>query len=262
MDILHKILELDFAYLDTFTNRMDTSWGSIFYNEDQPAYYDANHAHIIQVPENPEAVIEEVLHFYTDRNLAPRFYIYDFEKQARFIEALQTYQFQTESLVSPVQLWNQEINEHKRNDKVTIERVTTDNFHEALEIECSIKELGGREVREKSLPEEFKHPSFTHYLLRYDGVAFSTACLFEHEGQVRLESVATIEEYRGKGLIGELIYFLQEEVKNQGVENFWVFPINERVEKVYLKYGFQTIAKLTTGHAFLSGKSIKEIQGS
>lgn len=59
-----------------------------------------------------------------------------------------------------------------------------------------------------------------------------------------------------------MIRLLQEEVNYQGVENFWVFPINERVEKVYLKYGFQTIAKLTTGHAFLSGKSIKQIQGS
>lgn len=262
MNTLHKILKLDFAYLDTFTNRIDTSWGSLFYNEDQPAYYDANHAHIMEVPQHSDAVIEEVLQFYKDRNLTPRFYIYDYEKHAKFIEALQSYKFQVETLVSPVQLWNQEINEHKRNDKVTIERVTPDNFQEALEIECSIKELGGREVREKSFPEEFKHPSFTHYLLRFEGVACSTACLFEHDDQVRLESVATIEEYRGKGLIGELIYFLQAEVQNRGLENFWVFPINERVEKVYLKYGFYTVAKLTTGHAFLSGKSIKEIQGS
>jgi GNAT superfamily N-acetyltransferase len=259
---LHKILELDIAYLDTFTNRINTSWGFIFHNEDQPAYYDANHAHIVDVPENSETVIEEVLHFYQDRNLTPRFYIYNLENQAKLIEALQSYQFQFETLISPVQIWTQEINEDKGNDRVTIERVTLDNFQEALKIECSIKELGGREVREKSFPEEFNHPAFTHYLLRYDGVACSTACLFEHEDQVRLESVATIEEYRGKGLIGELIYFLQAEVKKRDLKNFWVFPINERVEKVYLKYGFETVAKLPTGHAFLFGKSIKEIHGS
>jgi GNAT superfamily N-acetyltransferase len=260
--LLHKILGLDIAYLDTFTNRTNTSWGYIFHNENQPSYYDANHAHIIEVPQNPGAVIEEVLQFYKERELAPRFYIYDFEKQAKFIEELQSYQFQVETLVHPVQLWNQASNEHRHNDKVTIERVTEDNFHEALEIECNIKELGGREVREKSFPVEFNHPSFTHYLLRYDGAACSTACLFEHEDQIRLESVATLEEYRGKGLIGELIHFLQDEVKKRGLENFWVFPINERVEKVYLKYGFDTVTKLTTGHAFLFGKSIKEIQGS
>lgn len=262
MNILDKILELDKAYLDTFTNRVDTSWGAIFHNVDQPAYYDANHAHIVKIPDNPKAVIEEVLQFYNERNLPPRFYIYDFEKQETFIETVKNYQFQVESMVHPVQLWNQEIIDHTPNEKVTIEKVTADNFHEALEIECSIKELGGREVREKSLPEEFKHPAFTHYLLRYDGVACSTACLFEAGDQVRLESVATIEEYRGKGLIGELIYFLQKEVQKGDFENFWVFPINERVEKVYLRYGFKTVEKLITGHAFLYGKSIKELQGS
>ncbi|HEY2422235.1 MAG TPA: GNAT family N-acetyltransferase [Neobacillus sp.] len=262
MNILQKVWELDLAYLDTLAKRINTSWGYLFHNENQPAYYDANHAHIIEIPAHPELVIEEVLHFYKERNLIPRFYIYDFENQASLIEKLSSDHFQVESLVSPVQLWNKSISEHKENGGVSIERVTTENFQEVLEIECSIQEFGGKEVREKAFAEEFKHPSFTHYLLRYDGVACSTACLFQQDDQVRLESVATIEEYRGKGLIGELVSYLQAEVRNRGLENFWVFPINERVEKVYARYGFDTVAKYTTGHAFLSGKSIKEIQGS
>lgn len=262
MDIVQKVWELDLAYFDTFTNRVNTSWGYLFYNENQPAYYDANHAHIIDVPEHPGAVIEEVLQFYREKKLNPRFYINNFEKQAKLVEALKSYQFQVESMVQPVQYWNQTIFQHTPNKKVTIEPVTPDNFTEALEIECSIQEFGGRVVREKSFPEEFKHPAFTHYLLRYDGVASSTACLIQHGNQVRLESVATINAYRGKGLIGELIYFLQKEVKKRGIEDFWVFPINERVEKVYSKYGFKTVAKLINGHAFLFGKSIKELQGT
>jgi GNAT superfamily N-acetyltransferase len=76
-----------------------------------------------------------------------------------------------------------------------------------------------------------------------------------------MESVATLEAYRGKGLIGELIYFLQSEVKNSGKVDLWVFPINEKIEKVYAKYGFYTAGKFTTGHAYLNGKGIKEIQG-
>jgi hypothetical protein len=46
----------------------------------------------------------------------------------------------------------------------------------------------------------------------------------------------------------------------RGIKKLWVFPINESVEKVYQKYGFQTVDKLILGHAFLSGKSIKEIR--
>jgi N-acetylglutamate synthase-like GNAT family acetyltransferase len=262
LNILQKVWELDLAYLDTLAKRLNTSWGYFFHNENQPAYYDANHAHIFEIPAHPEVVIEEVLHFYQERNLTPRFYIYDFEKQASLIEKLSSYHFQVESLISPVQLWNKGMIEHKENGRVSIERVTAENFQEVMAIECSIQEFGGKEVREKAFAEEFKHPSFTHYLLRFDGVACSTACLFQHDDQVRLESVATLEEYRGKGLIGELVSYLQVEVRNRGLENFWVFPINERVEKVYTRYGFDTVAKFTTGHAFLNGKSIKEIQGS
>jgi predicted acetyltransferase len=75
-----------------------------------------------------------------------------------------------------------------------------------------------------------------------------------------MESVATLEEYRGRGLIGELIHYIQKEVAKKGLENLWVFPINEKIEKVYQKYGFKTVAKLKIGHAFLGGRSIKEIQ--
>lgn len=259
-NLFQRVLALEIAYLDTFTKRKNTSWGYLFYNEDQPTYYDANHAHTHDIPENPRAVIEEVIQFYRERNIIPRFYLYNLEKLVPFIKELDSYKFGFEELVSPVQIWNKEVHDQKRNELVSIEIVTEANFHEALEIECSIKEFGGREIREKAFPEEFKHPAFTHYLLRYDGEACATACIFEHGDQARMESVATKEEFRGKGLIGELIYFLQEEVKKSGKKDFWVFPINEKIEKVYAKYGFTTAGKFITGHAFLGGKSIKEIQ--
>jgi GNAT superfamily N-acetyltransferase len=260
-ELLNKVVELDIAYLDTFTNRIDTNWGYLFHNEAQPSYYDANHAHILEVPANPKAVIEEVIQFYKNKNLPPRFYIYDPENQSELIQELHNHGFKYEELISPVQIWNKEINQHQPNGQVTIEVVTEANFDEALEIECNIAELGGREVREKSFPEEFKHPAFTHYLLRYNGVACSTACIFEQNGLSRMESVATLEEYRGKGLIGELIYFIQKEAQKRGIDDLWVFPINERVEKVYARYGFDSVGKFKTGHAYVSGKSIKELQG-
>jgi N-acetylglutamate synthase-like GNAT family acetyltransferase len=150
--------------------------------------------------------------------------------------------------------------EKERNENVKIELVTKDNYSEALHIECSIKELGGKAVREKAFEVEFNHPNFEHYLLRYNGSACSTACIFVSGNQARMESVATLEEYRGKGLIGELIHFIQVEVAKMGLENLWVFPINEKVEKVYQKYGFRTITQLKTGHAFLGGKSIAELR--
>ncbi|MCP8968196.1 GNAT family N-acetyltransferase [Ectobacillus ponti] len=257
--VLKQALELDFVYMDTFTTRIPTAWGYLFCNEGHPAYYTANHAHLYDAPQDPKAVIEEVLQFYGERNLVPRFYIYNLEQQTAFLREVQNYGFRYEELVSPVQVWDKQLPVLHGRQGVVIEQVTEANFQEALDIECSIPELGGRAVREKAFTEEFQHPCFTHYLLRLDGTACAVACLFSDGKQGRIESVATKLEFRGKGLIGELIRFIQAEAKQKELENLWIFPINERVERVYARYGFQTAGTFRVGHAFLSGKSIHEI---
>ena len=55
---IEHIFRLDFAYLETFSKRIETQWGSLFLNENQPSYYDANHAHISEPCENPQEVME------------------------------------------------------------------------------------------------------------------------------------------------------------------------------------------------------------
>ncbi|MBM7693878.1 N-acetylglutamate synthase-like GNAT family acetyltransferase [Peribacillus deserti] len=259
MNNLEKIIELDYKYLETFSNRKDTAWGAFFYNVNQPDYYDANHAHIHKPCSNPQAVIQEALAFYQELSIIPRFYLYDLVNQQELISELKKQNFGYEELISPVQLWNNQMQNKKIRESVTIEEVNDHNYEEAINIEGSIKELGG-EVRAKAFAEEYKHEEYTHYLLRYNGAACSTACIFEHDHQARMENVATLEEYRGRGLIGELITYIQQEVSKRGLSHLWVFPITEAVEKVYCKSGFETIAKLKTGHAFLGGKSIQEIR--
>ncbi|GCF77995.1 MULTISPECIES: GNAT family N-acetyltransferase [Bacillus cereus group] len=255
-----ELLMLDILYYETFSKRIDTSWGSLFCNENQPNYYDSNHAHIIDECLHPQSVIDEVISYYQSKKIIPRFYIYNLESQQNLITELKVRNFRYEELVSPVQLWNNRVIDIQNNKRITIEKVTKENYQEALDIESSIKEFGGKESIEKVYKEQFNHSSFTHYLLRFDGIACSTACIFEDGEQARMESVATIEEFRGKGLIGEVIQFIQKEVINRGIKKLWVFPINESIEKVYQKYGFQTVKKLTNGHAFLSGKSIREVR--
>ncbi len=262
LNLEQKVLELDLAYLNTFSNLQTTDWGYIFYNESQPNYYDANHAHISEVPKNPAAVIEEVTRFFKQKNMSPRFYIYNLVNQKQFVETLKANQFKFEELISPVQIWDQQIPPSSSCNDLIVERVTSENYHEALTIECSIKEFGGKEVRERAFFEEFQHPFFTHYLLRKNGIACATACLVEYNHQGRLESVATLEAFRGRGLVGELIYHIQREAITRKLENLWVFPLNEAIEKVYGKYGFVTVGKFTQGHAYLAGKSITDIRES
>jgi GNAT superfamily N-acetyltransferase len=260
MDLLKEIEELNFALLQSFSNKLDKTWGVLFYNQHQPDYYDANHAHVSGQLDQPEKVIDEVITFYEDLNIIPRFYLYNLESLTSFINLLKEKGFHYEDFSQPIQLWNKEVIQLPLNQEVTIEKVTAKNYDEALSVECQIKEFGGKAVRKKAFESEFNDNRYTHYLLRYDGRPCSTACLFVHGNQGRIESVATIEKFRGKGLIGLMLQHIQREAQNLQLEKLWVHPINERVEKVYSRYGFSTILTLQTGHAFLRGKGIKDIQ--
>ncbi len=172
------------------------------------------------------------------------------ECQEEFISHLKMNNFELEELITPVQLWKGKPINLAINDEITIDIVTKYNYFEALNIECSIKEFGGKAVREKAFEQEFSHPQFTYYLLSYKGVACATASLFIQDKQARMESVATLEEYRGKGFIGHLINHIQSEVMRMRLDNLWVIPINEKIEKVYQKYGFVTVEKFKMGHAY------------
>ncbi|CAM3723168.1 GNAT family N-acetyltransferase [Mesobacillus zeae] len=261
MNDLEKIVELDCEYIESFSKAERRDWGILFHNEDQPVYYDANHAHIWKEVRTPLNVLQDIKSFYEEKALTPRIYLYNLEKNKQFLEELKSCGFKYEEFEHPVQLWDGTLPNRLVDSDIKIELVTNENYIEALEIECCIQELGGRTVREKSFPHEFAHPQFTYYLLRYKGIACCTACLFKSDKQARIESVATLEAYRGKGLIGHLIRYIQEIALENNIEKLWIFPINESVERVYHKSGFKTVSTIRSLHAFTCGKSIKEIQG-
>ncbi len=118
---LQEIIKLDFAYLETLTNRTDTDWGTLFCDETQPAYYDANHAHINQSCDDPQLVIDEVVRYYQSRKIIPRFYLYQLDAQQALINQLKFNHFGFEELISPVQLWDKKLRKKEDNEKIKIE---------------------------------------------------------------------------------------------------------------------------------------------
>ena len=261
MNVLNFVEELQISQLEAFTHKKETFWGYLFCDENNPNYYDANHAHIKDVPSSVKPIIDEVIAFYEEKKLIPRFYIYNIDNQTELIKELKKRGFAFEEFIDPIQLWNNALIENSIDSNIIIEKVTDENFTDALTVRGKILELGGKEVGEQAFKDEFKHPSYTHYLLRYNNIPCATACIYKYKNQACLEMVATLSEFRGKGLIGNLIRYIQNEVTMENIDKLWVFPINEKVEKVYEKHGFGTIETMKTGHAFLGGQSIKEIHG-
>lgn len=137
--------------------------------------------------------------------IIPRFYVFDSLRNEVFVNSLRQKGYHSEISADPVQLWIGTFVETSINPKISIEKVTKDNYQDAMFVECSIDEFGGREVRERALELEFQHPSYKHFLLRYNGKPAGIACIFQDGHNARVESVGTLREYRGRGFVKSLL---------------------------------------------------------
>lgn len=262
MELRAIVEESDIAYKRFFSRMEERSWGYLFINEENPLHYDTNHAHpsgTVTDPSEAECIVREVAEFFETKGIFPRFYLYQPEQQKVLTSVLEAHNFKIELLPSPIQLWQGKVTELESLPEVRIEPVTRDNWEDCLLVE-SIPELGGREIREKAFALEIAHPAFEHYLLRIDGEPASTLCLLRAGAIMRIENVATLPAFRGRGLIGHLIRHAQERFLQMGGKQLWVCPINERVEQVYTRYGFETVGNLTFAHAYRGGKGVLEIR--
>ncbi|WP_155590545.1 GNAT family N-acetyltransferase [Lysinibacillus cavernae] len=257
---LERIIQLDIDYVKSFSEMEACQEGALFYNKAIPTYYDANHAHIWRKIEDPHVFLQNIKDFYQSKSLVPRLYLYNLEENQSCIKALETNGFQYEHFNDEIQCWNGEFLLLTPNPTIQIERVTAANMEEALAVEMSISTFGEPSLIKKAFEQTYHSPNFTYYLLKLDGVACCSASIFVSGNQGRVESVATIESYRGRGLIGYMLQHIQQQSVKLGLERLWILPINEQVAKVYDRANFKSVATISSIHAFTEGKSIQDIR--
>lgn len=257
---IEHIMQLDIDYIKSFSEMETCHEGVLFYNNEMPTYYDANHAHIWKKIVEPDMFLKKIKDFYQAKALTPRLYLYNVEENQSCIEALENHGLHYESFTDDVQCWNGEYSQLSHNPAIQIERVIDANMEEALAVEMSISTFGEPALIKKAFEETYYSPYFTYYLLRLDGTACCTANIFVSGNQGRVESVATLESHRGRGLIGYILQYIQQESVKKGLEYLWILPINEQVAKVYDRANFKSVGTIKSIHAFTEGKSIKQIR--
>ncbi|EON72817.1 GNAT family N-acetyltransferase [Lysinibacillus sphaericus] len=260
MHKLEQIMQLDIDYIKSFSEMEKCSAGVYFYNQEMPTYYDANHAHIWQKIAHADSFLTDLKKFYVAKGLIPRMYLYNVEVNQQCIEKLYAHGFQYETFTDDVQCWNGEYVQLPANPAIHIEHVTDSNVQEALAVEMSISTFGEPALIKEAFYKTYYSPLFTYYLLRVNGEACCTANVFVAGKQGRVESVATIESYRGRGLIGYLLQHIQQQSVKAGIEDLWIMPVSEPVARVYAKVNFKSLGTITSIHAFTEGKSIEEIR--
>ncbi|UCG10636.1 MAG: GNAT family N-acetyltransferase [Dehalococcoidia bacterium] len=78
-----------------------------------------------------------------------------------------------------------------------------------------------------------------HMLAQEGGKAIGTArALFLSHNQAKLERLAVLKPFRGRGIGSEIIFFLEKELKNQGVEKV-ILHAQCRATAFYKSCGYQ-----------------------
>lgn len=151
MDIWYKqFIDLEKAQSNNVTTDYVREWGILYCNEQNPGYYDANHAYVELPIENPESVISEVITFYEQRGLIPRFYVKNVEKDLLFLQLLKEQGFQYEEFEDILQVWTGNIISIQTDENIYIEKVTDKNEQAACEVICGVTEMGDPEMRKRA----------------------------------------------------------------------------------------------------------------
>ncbi|MDR7317823.1 hypothetical protein [Brevibacillus nitrificans] len=70
MNLLSIVEQTDVAYKRAFSYHAKRSWGYLFWNEENPGHYDANHAHVsIAVTDLQQAaeIADEIIPFFEEK---------------------------------------------------------------------------------------------------------------------------------------------------------------------------------------------------
>lgn len=237
-EIAQKIIDTENIATKSFSNMQETDYGVIFYNKDNTASNDANHAVITKYDENTDfdRIIKEIKEFYLSKNLSPRIY----------------------SNLVPGQL--EKIKDYLINNGFEIE--INDNFYLLHTAECKINEpytlkikhvnqnddlsfiykvFGGSADRVyKIIEKKIKLPDFNMFVgYSENGTPVTTAAVEYYNDIAFVDKVRTAEEYRGKGYARQLIRFCVDwHYKNHKGCLLYLIYNNPTAGRIYREAGF------------------------
>lgn len=122
-------------------------------------------------------------------------------------------------------------------EEITVKVVETEE-----ELEAAIGVRFRVFVGEQSIPanEELDDDdaAATHAIALYQGRVVGTGRVVSRDGSARIGRMAVDLEWRRHGIGGQLLSFLEEEARSQGVTH-WVLHAQEYVKSFYAAHGYE-----------------------
>ena len=237
-DTVRKILEADNQYYKSFADFINTDYGILYYNTDDPEWTDFNHACVLNYNKASDfgAIIKDIKNFYISKDLRPFIYS-DFTRGQR--ELMQADLIENGFIIEDNyggQTFVIHTSECKINAPYTLEFKKISN---GGDLSCIYKIMKDKEDAE-DIETRFKNPGFSLFVgYLSDDTPVVTADLECFDGIVLLDDVETAEEYQGKGYARQMIRFLVDyHYKNHQQSLLYLYYDNPVAGRIYSEAGF------------------------
>jgi GNAT superfamily N-acetyltransferase len=235
---INRMFQTEISFCDSFTSRMDTHYGRLYYNPQNPLSHDSNHAHIMKNLLHPEDTLQDIKAFFRKQGLTPRIYpsfvtgeleiLRPYLVAAGFIiktENARTFLFPPE-----VQM--------PLDSTVSVKRITRissdviELIHSEDKGDWTIKVLRRHDDDEKF-----------HLLgLFEDGKCLSIASVKTMDGYSRVDDVLTHSNHRGKHFGTRLMEYLVNYHRTISENYLYIWATNPIAIDMYLRVGFMEIS--------------------
>lgn len=238
---IEKMLQTELSFYDSFTRRLDTKYGKIYFNPDNPLSHDSNHAHIMKNLEHPEKAILEIKRFYKEHGLTPRIYPSFLKNELKILRPY------LEKAGFTIQVFDNKIfyfpyESQPLTDSVfPVKRITeiSDEIIELIYSDHQIDWAGDWTIN--VLKNHFKDGRF-HLLGLYEaGKCVSLASVKTMEGYSRVDDVLTHKDYRERGFATNLMKYLVGYHRSISGNYLYLWADNPVAIRMYLGIGFKEI---------------------
>jgi ribosomal protein S18 acetylase RimI-like enzyme len=232
-----NMLSHELTFCQLFTNKVTKEYGIIYCNPLNPFSHDSNHAHILNIDNNPEMAIQRIVQFYRNYGLVPRIYCSSIDGELTHFRAT------LESLGFTLTVSNEEF------------MVFPHPFSSNLDTTLSVRRITGIPDDIIDLIHTGDAGDWTINVLKnaINHENFHLLGLFEHDrcvaiasiqvmdGYSRIDNVVTHLAFRGQHFGTRLIRYLVKYHAALSGNYLYLFADNPIAIRLYKNVGFQTM---------------------
>jgi ribosomal protein S18 acetylase RimI-like enzyme len=236
---LSKLYQQENLFPRGFANFKETKYGILFYNEDIPNSYDANHAIILNYDCNLREAIENIKSFYLNLKIVPRIYqSFQSREEEKIFPLLKTKGFSIEEQKDNV-LFIFDSKKKQLPDQIypEVNRVAdlSNDFVSLIRLEYKTNRM--HDVIKRHL----FNPNYYLFVYCLDHKPICIGSLNIMDSFSRIDDVLTHKEFRNRGIGTRLINHIVTFHSNISSNILYLYASDPTAIRIYKKLGFNEL---------------------